>query len=144
MHHGMFVDLQANCPPAILSCSSCAPRTVRLDPSITDNELLFASASDSVAPENTRTTVELPSVAMCTTTEHRRQPPLAANERCNTGPEVWSVESLLQNSISIHNVLSHFVAPLCSPATTPATYLVVLYADPIDVSRRSPDYPSSP
>jgi hypothetical protein len=28
MHHGMFT-LQVNCPPAIMNCPLCAPRTVR-------------------------------------------------------------------------------------------------------------------
>jgi hypothetical protein len=33
MHHGMFT-LQVNCPPAILNCPLCAPRTIRHDLSI--------------------------------------------------------------------------------------------------------------
>ena len=75
------------------------------DPSITDRPPRAALRLDPVSLHLTtpslprtpaeNTTVELSSVAMCTTTEHRRQPPLATNEHCNTVPEVWSAKRYL-------------------------------------------------
>jgi hypothetical protein len=57
MHHGMFT-LQVNCPPAIVNCPLCAPRTVRPSLSITGRPQRAAPprpcqpALDSADPEH--------------------------------------------------------------------------------------------